>query len=505
VGCPHALVKQVEELRPPKNYKPIYQMSEKSIDSILQSRPFSMDHARIIDSFVRSISTTSSIPDSTVLLPSSGISSSVIGINDASYPDSIHVKLSIKDDKGFFVRGLAGPNRSRIIKGIDSIWRILIDSCGQNAQNESIREFMVREINEDIRKPLAMSMVLDHSPSMGELRARKLQEAVRTTMDMLTDDDAISVIKFTSTIHREISLSSKYEEYTSLLKIDGLGGQDELPISITFNVDTIAPKGYGFGTAIYDGAIAGINELTKTSIAQKVLIVFTDGGDNASKATKDSVIRFARASGVQIHTIAYGITDEDILHELSENTGGKVYRIYSSKEFPFVLADIVKSMKNHYVISYAPPKSADIHRIYGIVSPRSDIVSTFHGIYDKSILRSWDAEGTVHMMQIEFEKGSSVIPESAKNMLLDVYKALQASPNMILEIRGHTDDIGKEEDNEQLSLSRAQSVAGALIAKGIKQSRLIITGKGESMPLVPNDSEESRRKNRRTEFIIRNQ
>jgi outer membrane protein OmpA-like peptidoglycan-associated protein len=42
-----------------------------------------------------------------------------------------------------------------------------------------------------------------------------------------------------------------------------------------------------------------------------------------------------------------------------------------------------------------------------------------------------------------------------------------------------------------------------LIAKGIKQSRLIITGKGESMPLVPNDSEESRKKNRRTEFIIK--
>jgi outer membrane protein OmpA-like peptidoglycan-associated protein len=108
------------------------------------------------------------------------------------------------------------------------------------------------------------------------------------------------------------------------------------------------------------------------------------------------------------------------------------------------------------------------------------------------------------MVQIEFEKGSSAIPESAKNILHDVFFALQSSPNLTLEIRGHTDDIGKEEDNAQLSLSRAQSVAGALIAKGIKQSRLIITGKGESMPLVPNDSEESRKKNRRTEFIIRN-
>jgi outer membrane protein OmpA-like peptidoglycan-associated protein len=105
---------------------------------------------------------------------------------------------------------------------------------------------------------------------------------------------------------------------------------------------------------------------------------------------------------------------------------------------------------------------------------------------------------------IEFERGSSAIPSSVNQVVLDVFNSLKAAPNMTIEIRGHTDDIGKDEDNEQLSLSRAQSVAGALIAKGIAKSRLIITGKGESMPLAPNDTEESRKKNRRTEFIIRN-
>jgi outer membrane protein OmpA-like peptidoglycan-associated protein len=109
----------------------------------------------------------------------------------------------------------------------------------------------------------------------------------------------------------------------------------------------------------------------------------------------------------------------------------------------------------------------------------------------------------MHSALIEFEKGSSAIPASANQVLQDVFYSLKSSPNITLEIRGHTDDIGKEEDNAQLSLSRAQSVAGALIAKGIKQSRLIITGKGESMPLIPNDSEDSRKKNRRTEFIIK--
>ena len=96
-GCPQMLVKQVEELRPPKNYKPIYQMSEKSIDSVLKSLPFSTQNAQAIDSLLLSLESRSSMQDFMFALPNSAISSSLIGIDDASYPDSIHVKLSIKD------------------------------------------------------------------------------------------------------------------------------------------------------------------------------------------------------------------------------------------------------------------------------------------------------------------------------------------------------------------------------------------------------------------------
>ena len=502
-GCPHMLIKQIEDLKPPAGYKPIYQTSEKPVDSVLRMFPYSEMKALAYDSILQKLEVDATFSDSISTLPASAISTSLLGIDDRNYPDSIILKIGIKDERGFFVRGLAGPDRKKVVSGKDSIWRLLIDSCGANPRQVGLSRYIIREINEDSRKPIAISMVLDHSPSMGEMRARKLQEAVRNTMDMLTDEDAISVIKFTSKIHREVRLTSNYDQYTSQLKIDGLRGESAIPIRVTFNADTIVEQGYGGGTAIYDGAIAGIEELKQTSNPRKVMIVFSDGGDNSSKADQDSVIRYARTHGVNIHTIAYGITDEEPLRALAESTGGKLYRIYSTKEFPFVLADIVKSMKNHYVISYVPPISADIHRIFGIVSLRKDLVSAFRGTYDKSILHAWDAIGTMHSALIEFEKGSSAIPVSANQVLQDVLYSLTSSPSITLEIRGHTDDIGKEEDNEQLSLSRAQSVAGALIAKGIKQSRLIITGKGESMPLVPNDSEESRKKNRRTEFIIK--
>ena len=72
-GCPHTFIKQVEELRPPKNYKPIYQMSEKSIDSILKSLPFSAQYAQAIDSLLRSLEKRATLQDTIYTLPNSVI------------------------------------------------------------------------------------------------------------------------------------------------------------------------------------------------------------------------------------------------------------------------------------------------------------------------------------------------------------------------------------------------------------------------------------------------
>jgi len=108
------MVKEFEEMKPPPHYKPRYQMSEKSMDSVLHAIPFSLDRARVVDSLLSAYEQGASFQDSIAQRSQSGIDASLIGINDAGYPDSIHVKLSIKDEKGFFVKGLAGPNRKKM-------------------------------------------------------------------------------------------------------------------------------------------------------------------------------------------------------------------------------------------------------------------------------------------------------------------------------------------------------------------------------------------------------
>ncbi len=71
-----------------------------------------------------------------------------------------------------------------------------------------------------------------------------------------------------------------------------------------------------------------------------------------------------------------------------------------------------------------------------------------------------------------------------------------------IAITGYTDDLASEDYNLNLSRGRAQAVSGYLTEKGVDENMLIVTGKGESDPMVPNTSPENRSKNRRVEFKV---
>jgi outer membrane protein OmpA-like peptidoglycan-associated protein len=76
------------------------------------------------------------------------------------------------------------------------------------------------------------------------------------------------------------------------------------------------------------------------------------------------------------------------------------------------------------------------------------------------------------------------------------------NPTIIVEIGGHTDDVGSEVDNQKLSEKRAKAVYDYLVVKGIKANQLAYKGYGEKAPFTENSSEEGRALNRRTELKI---
>ncbi len=104
---------------------------------------------------------------------------------------------------------------------------------------------------------------------------------------------------------------------------------------------------------------------------------------------------------------------------------------------------------------------------------------------------------------INFEFGSwKIVPESKRLLDDTALKALKESPNLRVRIEGHTDSVGPDAYNMNLSRQRAEAVMNYLVSQGIDYDRMEVLGKGEGYPVASNDTEEGRAHNRRIEFII---
>jgi outer membrane protein OmpA-like peptidoglycan-associated protein len=104
---------------------------------------------------------------------------------------------------------------------------------------------------------------------------------------------------------------------------------------------------------------------------------------------------------------------------------------------------------------------------------------------------------------IIFEFNHASVPISGLNKLKDFVSRIDSSKLIHVEIEGHTDSIGSSTYNKSLSIKRARAVSYYLIQHGIKQSKISIEGYGEDMPIMPNDTEDHRSKNRRAEIITK--
>jgi len=101
---------------------------------------------------------------------------------------------------------------------------------------------------------------------------------------------------------------------------------------------------------------------------------------------------------------------------------------------------------------------------------------------------------------ITFETGKSDITPESEVVLQGALKTLTTYDDIIVEISGHTDDVGSAASNQALSQKRADAVRFWLINKGIEPDRIIAKGYGEEFPRVPNTTPDQRRMNRRIEF-----
>jgi outer membrane protein OmpA-like peptidoglycan-associated protein len=121
-----------------------------------------------------------------------------------------------------------------------------------------------------------------------------------------------------------------------------------------------------------------------------------------------------------------------------------------------------------------------------------------------SILQTRDsARGLiVNMSDVLFDTGSYTLKPGAREKLAKISGIVLAHPGLTLQIEGHTDSVGGDDFNQQLSERRADSVRDFLAEQGVPASSITAHGFGKMQPVASNDTPEGRQRNRRVELVV---
>ncbi|HLK96207.1 MAG TPA: OmpA family protein, partial [Hymenobacter sp.] len=117
-------------------------------------------------------------------------------------------------------------------------------------------------------------------------------------------------------------------------------------------------------------------------------------------------------------------------------------------------------------------------------------------------LKKLDVGVKVVLNNIFFDFDKATLRKESTGELQRLQKLLTDMPALRLEISGHTDNVGNNAYNKDLSQRRAKAVVDYLIQKGVPKDRLTFAGYGDTQPVAPNSTKAGRQQNRRTEFKV---
>lgn len=195
-----------------------------------------------------------------------------------------------------------------------------------------------------------------------------------------------------------------------------------------------------------------------------------------------------------------GYTLSAQLEVLEKESGNRIAFLKTNTHGKFLFA-IPKDKEYQFFVD------AEGYRYYSRQFNYDDFEKRGDGLYTEIELHPLDDTlradtSPVVLENIFFETGSARLKDASRAELEHLHDLLQKRPDMKIEIRGHTDDVGSAQANQILSMQRAKAVHDYLVEKGIDADRLKYKGFGESLPRVPNDSPENRQRNRRVEFVL---
>jgi VWFA-related protein len=211
----------------------------------------------------------------------------------------------------------------------------------ENKVKQEIRGFK----REDL--PVSLGLVIDNSGSMRN-KIDQVKAAAVALVEASNKEDEVFVVNFNDAAYMDLPpgkdfTNSIQELAQALAKIDTRGG-----------------------TAMRDAIQMSIDHLKKAHRDKKVLVVITDGNDNASLISLEALIRNAHQSDVIIYGV--GLLNEEehsearkakkALIDLTDATGGKVFFPAGVEEVGHIAQQVAHDIRNQYTIDYSPSNSA---------------------------------------------------------------------------------------------------------------------------------------------------
>ena len=191
---------------------------------------------------------------------------------------------------------------------------------------------------EDI--PVTVGLVIDNSGSMRPKRSDVIAAALAFARSS-NPQDQMFVVNFNEKVSFGLLDNTPFTDHVAQLEVA---------------LSKIAANGE---TALYDAVAAALEHLKKGTRDKKVLIVISDGGDNASKHTLNEIMALAGQPDAIIYTI--GIFDEEdsdrnpgVLRRLAKDTGGESFLPESLKDIAPICERIAHDIRNQYTIAYVP-------------------------------------------------------------------------------------------------------------------------------------------------------
>jgi Ca-activated chloride channel homolog len=236
--------------------------------------------------------------------------------------DLVVLQATVKNGKGAVADGLKEENFAVFEDGV----------------RQSIRLFR----HEDLA--MTAGLVVDHSGSM-RTKLADVVAAAQAFVRFSSSEDEMFVVNFNENVSLGLLDPPRFTNKP-----------EELAAAIT----RTAPSGQ---TALYDAVIEGLNQLGAGRREKKVLLVISDGADNASRHSLADVLRMAMESNAAIYTI--GVFDEDdpdrnpgVLRRLAETTGGEAYVPGGTRDLEAVCERIATGIRRQYTLGFVSNSTA---------------------------------------------------------------------------------------------------------------------------------------------------